>query len=107
MVIVIDNLNEGKKIFKFLSSIVFNKIIKAYLWSSFRIKWWFFKDLKKNFYEIIDDKNVTTKKAKFQNIINKEITDVKVSKKIIINDKKDDKLNKKVIKSKVNKNIEI
>ena len=38
--------------------------------------------------------------------LNEEITDVKVSKKkTIINDKEEDKLSKKVIKSKVKKNI--
>ena len=108
MAIVIDNLKEGEKLSKFLCSDVFNKIIKACLWSSFRIEWGMFKDLKKNFYEIIDDKKVITKKAEYKNIINEEITDVKVSKKkTTINNKKDDKLKKKVIKSKVKKNIEI
>ena len=66
MAIVIDNINDGEKLSKFLSSIVFNKIIKACLWSSFRIEWGMFKDLKKNFYEIIYDKMVTTKTTEYQ-----------------------------------------
>jgi len=53
MAIVIDDIKEGEKLAKFLSTPVFNKIIKACLWSSFRIEWGMFKDLKKNFYEII------------------------------------------------------
>jgi len=54
MAIVIDNLKEGEKLSKFLCSSVFNKIIKACLWSSFRIEWGMFKDFKKNFYEILN-----------------------------------------------------
>ena len=53
MAIVIDDIKEGEKLAKFLSTPIFNKIIKACLWSSFRIEWGMFKDLKKNFYEII------------------------------------------------------
>ena len=56
MAINIDNIEEGEKISKCLCSSVFNKIIKACLWSSFRIEWGMFKDLKKNFYELLDDK---------------------------------------------------
>ena len=56
MAIIIDNIKEGKKLAKFLCSSIFNKIIKACLWSSFRIEWGMFKDLKKNFYELLDDK---------------------------------------------------
>jgi hypothetical protein len=39
MAIIINNIKEGEKLSKFLCSLVFNKIIKAYLWSSFRIEW--------------------------------------------------------------------
>ena len=53
MAIVIDDIKEGEKLSKFLCSTIFNKIIKACLWSSFRIEWGMFKDFKKNFYEII------------------------------------------------------
>ena len=53
MAIIIDDNIEGEKLSKFLTSSVFNKIIKACLWSSFRIEWGMFKDLKKNFYECI------------------------------------------------------
>ena len=55
MAIVIDDLKEGEKLSKFLCSSIFNKIIKACLWSSFRIEWSMFKDLKKNFYKILND----------------------------------------------------
>ena len=55
MAIIIENIKEGDKLSKFLSSSVFNKIIKACLWSSFRIEWGMFKDLKKNFYVILND----------------------------------------------------
>jgi hypothetical protein len=57
MAIIIDNIKEGEKLSKCLCSSVFNKIIKACLWSSFRIEWGMFKDLKKNFYELLDDKD--------------------------------------------------
>ena len=56
MAIIIDDIKEGKKLSTFLCSSVFNKIIKACLWSSFRIEWGMFKDLKKNFYELLNDK---------------------------------------------------
>jgi len=55
MAIVIDNIKEGKKLSKFLCSTAFDKIIKACLWSSFRIEWGMFKDLKKNFYKLLDE----------------------------------------------------
>jgi len=54
MAIIIDDIKEGEKLAKFLCSSVFNKIIKACLWSSFRIEWGMFKDFKKNFYELLD-----------------------------------------------------
>ena len=44
MAIVIDDLKEGEILSKFLCSSTFNKIIKACLWSSFRIEWGMFKD---------------------------------------------------------------
>ena len=63
MAIIIDDINEGNKLSKFLCSSVFNKIIKACLWSSFRIEWGMFKDLKKNYKlleinEIIKNKDI-------------------------------------------------
>lgn len=58
MAIIIDDKLEGEKLSKFLTSLLFNKIIKACLWSSFRIEWGMFKDLKKNFYELLDDKKL-------------------------------------------------
>ena len=51
MAIIIDDIKEGEKLCKFLCSSMFNIIIKACLWSSFRIEWGMFKDFKKNFYE--------------------------------------------------------
>jgi 16S rRNA G966 N2-methylase RsmD len=53
MAIVVDDVKEGEKLSKVLCSAVFNKIINACLWSSFAIEWGMFKDLKKNFYEVI------------------------------------------------------
>ena len=58
MGIIIDNIEEGEKLAKFLSSSLFSKIIKACLWSSFAIEWSMFKDFKKNFYELLDDKKL-------------------------------------------------
>jgi len=55
MAIVIDDENEGKKISSCLCSTKFNDVIKACLWSSFRIEWGMFKDFKRNFYELIND----------------------------------------------------
>jgi len=51
--IVINNYKEGEKISKCLCSSIFNKILKACLWSSFAIEWGMFKDFKKNFYELL------------------------------------------------------
>ncbi len=55
MAIVIDNKKEGEKLSKFLCSVIFSKILKACLWSSFRIESSMFKDFRKNFYELLDD----------------------------------------------------
>jgi hypothetical protein len=55
MAIIINDVEEGKLLSKFLCSSIFNKIIKACLWSSFRIEWGMFKDFKKNFYELLVD----------------------------------------------------
>jgi len=52
MGIVINDITEGKKLSKFLCSPLFNKILKACLWSSFAIEWSMFKDFKENFYEL-------------------------------------------------------
>lgn len=51
MALVIENIDEGNELSKFLCSKTFNKIIKACLWSSFRIEWGMFKDFKRRFYE--------------------------------------------------------
>jgi hypothetical protein len=55
MALIIDDIKEGEKIYKFICSSVFGKILKACLWSSFAIEWGMFKDLKKNFYELLDN----------------------------------------------------
>jgi hypothetical protein len=39
MALIIDNLEEGQKLSKVLCSPVFDKILKACLWSSFAIEW--------------------------------------------------------------------
>lgn len=57
MAIIIDNNDEGQKISKVLCSDIFNKILKACLWSSFAIEWCMFKDFKKNFYNLLENKN--------------------------------------------------
>ena len=69
MAIVIDNFKEGQQLSKVLSSSVFEKILKACLWSSFRIEWGMFKDLKKNFYEILDENNILLNKVLTKKII--------------------------------------
>ena len=51
MAIIIDNIAEGEILVKVLSSTILNKIIKACLWSSFRIEWGMFKDFKKDFWK--------------------------------------------------------
>jgi len=50
--IKIDNLSEGKKIVKFLTSSIFNKILNACKWSSYRIDWRLFTNFKKQFYNV-------------------------------------------------------
>ena len=52
MAIIINDLKEGEKLSEAISSNEFNKIIKACLWSSFRIEWGIFKDFKKDFWKI-------------------------------------------------------
>ena len=69
MAIVINNFKEGQQLSKVLSSSVFEKILKACLWSSFRIEWGMFKDLKKNFYEILDENNILLNKVLTKKII--------------------------------------
>jgi hypothetical protein len=77
--VIINNEIEGQKISTFLVSDIFSKILKACLWSSFRIEWGMFKDFKKNFYELLDDKKLESNKIiEQENIKNKIIT---VSKK--------------------------
>jgi len=98
MAIVIDNLKEGEKLCKFLCSSIFNKIIKACLWSSFRIEWGMFKDLKKNFYELLDDNS----------IVDKKLNKIELPKEEIINTNNEViEVNKKVIKKRVKKNDNI
>jgi hypothetical protein len=53
MAICIENIIEGEEIKKVICSDIFNKIIKACLWSSFAIEWGMFKDFKKNFYKLL------------------------------------------------------
>jgi hypothetical protein len=79
MAIIINDIKEGEKLSKFLCSSIFNRIIKACLWSSFRIEWGMFKDLKKNFYELLDDNNITNCETKSDEniIIPKKKTDIK------------------------------
>ena len=90
MAIIIDDIKEGEKISKFLCSTTFNKIIKACLWSSFRIEWGMFKDLKKNFYELLDDKKLESNKIIEPENIKNEIMNVskkktsKFSKSVIL-----------------------
>lgn len=79
MALIIDDIKEGEKLSKVLCSSIFEKILKACLWSSFAIEWGMFKDLKKNFYELLDDKKLESNKIiEPENIKNEIIT---VSKK--------------------------
>jgi hypothetical protein len=107
MAIIIDNIEEGELLSKILCSSIFEKILKACLWSSFAIDWGMFKDLKKNFYELLDDKIIETKinkKDKKENIKheinNEEIVFVskkktsKIKTNIIIISSKETKENK-------------
>ena len=55
MAIIIDDIEEGKKLSNILCSFTFEKILKACLWSSFAIEWSMFKDFKKNFYELLNN----------------------------------------------------
>jgi len=77
MAIIIDNLEEGRELSKILCSTLFKKILKACLWSSFAIEWGMFKDLKKNFYEILDVKmhnNLTNKNLELEKKLTKQNT---------------------------------
>ena len=100
MAIIIDDIKEGEKISKFLCSTTFNKIIKACLWSSFRIEWGMFKDLKKNFYELLDDKKLESNKIIEPENIRDEIMNVskkktsKIETKITNEDKEIDEIEK-------------
>ena len=55
MAITIQNKEEGAKLSQILCSDIFNKIIKACLWSSFAIEWSMFRDFKKDFYKILEN----------------------------------------------------
>lgn len=69
MAILIDDIKEGENLSKVLCSSMFEKILKACLWSSFAIEWSMFKDFKKNFYEILNDKKLKSNKIIEQEII--------------------------------------
>ena len=117
--IIINNIDEGEKISKFLVSNIFSKMLKACLWSSFRIEWGMFKDLKKNFYELLDDKKLESSKIIEQENIKDEIITgtkkkslkSKIDTKITDKDKEIDELNdfkvskKKTLKVKIENNI--
>lgn len=90
MAIIIDDKLEGENLSKCLCSTIFNKIIKACLWSSFRIEWGMFKDLKKNFYELLDDK-----KLQQSNKIVEPCKTIENEPKIIIKKNKSKMLNNK------------
>ena len=94
MAIIIDDIKEGEKLSKFLCSAIFNKIIKACLWSSFRIEWGMFKDLKKNFYELLDfeENDITYCETKSdENIIIPKVSKKKTTIKKIIIDSNENK----------------
>jgi len=55
MAIIVDDVEEGKKVSKILCSKIFEEILKACLWSSFAIEWSMFRDFKRNFYELLDE----------------------------------------------------
>ena len=111
MAIIIDNIKEGEILSKILCSSIFEKILKACLWSSFAIDWGMFKDLKKNFYELLDDKKLESNIIIEQENIKNEI--IEKSKKktskpnIIINDDSNETKEKKVIKKSYQKKIEL
>jgi hypothetical protein len=62
MALIIDDIKEGEKLSKVLCSSIFEKILKACLWSSFAIEWGMFKDFKRNFYEILNNNIESSKK---------------------------------------------
>jgi hypothetical protein len=66
MAIIINDVEEGNKISKFLCSNMFKRILKACLWSSFAIEWGMFKDFKRNFYELLVDQPNKIKLKKFK-----------------------------------------
>ena len=104
MALIIDDIKEGEKLSKVLCSSIFEKILKACLWSSFAIEWGMFKDLKKNFYELLDDKKLESNKIIEQENIKNDIITVtkkntsktKIETRITIDDKLNDfKVSKK------------
>ncbi|ARF10254.1 restriction-modification methylase [Hokovirus HKV1] len=105
MAIIIDNDNEGQKISKILCSQIFNKILKACLWSSFAIEWCMFKYFKKNFYDILENIE-NDNKIKINNepkIIDKTETNNKINNKT--NNKINNEINK--INNKTNNKTKI
>jgi hypothetical protein len=93
MALIIDDIRESEKLSKVLCSSIFEKILKACLWSSFAIEWGMFKDLKKNFYELLDDKKLESNIIiEQENIKNKIII---VSKKKTLKPKKETKITNK------------
>ena len=106
MALIIDDIKEGEKLSKVLCSSMFEKILKACLWSSFAIEWGMFKDFKKNFYELLDDIKLESNKIiEQENIKNKIITvskkkTSKIKTKITNEDKEIDEI------SEIKKNID-
>jgi hypothetical protein len=49
--LIIDDMTEARELVKFLTSDIFKKILKACIWSSFRIEWGMFRDFKKDFWK--------------------------------------------------------
>ena len=73
MALKIYTKEEGEYLAKVLCSNIFNKIIKACLWSSYAIEWSMFRDFKHNFYELIDNEHDDNESKK--KIIKKDVDD--------------------------------
>ena len=97
MAITINDKKEGEMLSKCLCSTLFNKIIKACLWSSFAIEWGMFKDLKKNFYEILNEQN--------NDELNNEKITVKSKKKTIKKKQDDDSDDEQITVKPKNKTV--
>jgi 16S rRNA G966 N2-methylase RsmD len=88
MAIIIDNIEEGKKLSNVLSSTIFTKIIRACLWSSFAIEWGMFKDFKQHFYEILLDEERKIEHPIIENEVVIEEVKPKMKRLIIVKPKK-------------------